>query len=136
VQEQLRRLGIQIDIQQLEFPIWQERRTAGDFDIDFSGVNQDASPSGLTQGWTCTGGTNVAGYCDRRVDSLMSEAIVGRSDPGETWVEVLRQIEEDVPATFLYAPTFFFAVNRRYRGVTISPQSPWITLRKWSVIQK
>jgi peptide/nickel transport system substrate-binding protein len=136
VQEQLRRLGIQIDIQQLEFPIWQERRTAGDFDVDFSGVSQDASPSGLTQGWTCTGGTNVAGYCDRRVDSLMSEAIVGRNDPGETWVEALRQIEEDAPATFLYAPTFVYAVNRRYRGVTISPQSAWITLRKWFVTQE
>ncbi len=133
VQEQLRRLGIQIEIQQLEFPIWQERRSAGDFDVDFSGVNQDASPSGITQSWTCTGGSNVAGYCDRTVDSLISEAMLGRGDPAETWIEALRQIEEGAPATFLYAPTFAYAVNRRYRGVTISPQSGWITLRKWSV---
>ena len=133
VQEQLRRLGIQIEIQQLEYPIWQERRSAGDFDVDFSGVNQDASPSGLTQSWTCTGGSNVARYCDRTVDSLISEAMLGRGDPAGTWIEALRQIEEGAPATFLYAPTFAYAVNRRYRGVTISPQSPWITLRKWSV---
>jgi peptide/nickel transport system substrate-binding protein len=133
VQEQLRRLGIQIEIQQLEFPIWQERRSAGDFDVDFSGVSQDASPSGLTQSWTCTGGSNVAGYCDRTVDSLISDAMLGRGDPAETWIEALRQIEEGAPATFLYAPTFAYAVNRRYRGVTISPQSGWITLRKWSV---
>ncbi len=133
VQEQLRRIGIQIELQQLEFPVWNERHSAGDFDVDFSAVNQDASPSGLTQAWTCTGGTNVSGYCDRRVDSLMAEAILGRGDPVETWHEVLRQIEEDVPATFIYAPTFVFAVNRRYRSVTISPQSSWITLWKWSV---
>ena len=133
VQEQLRRLGIQIEIQQLEFPIWQERRSAGDFDVDFSGVSQDASPSGLTQSWTCTGGSNVSGYCDRTVDSLISEAMLGRGDPAETWIEALRQIEEGAPATFLYAPTFAYAVNRRYRSVTISPQSGWITLRKWSV---
>lgn len=133
VQEQLRRIGIQIDVQQLEFPVWNERRTAGDFDVDFSGISQDASPSGLTQAWTCTGGSNYAGYCDRAVDSLMAQAILGRGDPAESWIEVLRQIEEGAPATFLYAPTFVYTVNRRYRGVTISPQSPWITIRKWSV---
>jgi len=135
VQEQLRRIGIQIEIQQLEFPIWQERRTAGDFDVDFSSVSQDASPSGLTQSWACTGGNNVAGYCDRTVDSLMTEAIVGRGDPAETWIDAVRQIEEGAPAAFIYAPTFAYAVNRRYRAVTISPQSSWITLRKWSVSQ-
>lgn len=133
VQEQLRRIGIQIELQQLEFPVWLERNAAGDFDVDFSGVSQDASPSGLTQAWTCTGGSNVAGYCNRRVDSLMEEAILGKENPSEIWHEALRQIEEDAPATFLYAPTFVYAVNKRYQDVTINPQSSWVTLRKWSV---
>jgi peptide/nickel transport system substrate-binding protein len=133
VQEQLRRIGIQVEIQQLELPVWQERRTSGDFDVDFSGVVQDASPSGLTQSWTCTGGNNVGGYCDREVDSLMSEAILGRGDPAATWVETLRRIEEGVPAVFMYAPIFVYAVNRRFRAVTIKPHSGWITVRKWSV---
>ena len=133
IQEQLRRIGIQIELQQLEFPVWNERRSAGNFDMDFSAVSQDASPSGLTQSWTCTGGSNVAGYCDRRVDSLMAHAIMGRGDPAESWHQALRKIEEDAPATFLYAPTFVFAVNRRYKSVTINPQSSWITLWKWSV---
>jgi len=133
IQEQLRRIGIQIDIQQLDFPVWHERRSAGHFDIDFSGTSQDASPSGLTQAWTCTGGNNVAGYCDRAVDSLIGQAILSRGDAQETWVKALRQIEDGAPATFLYAPAFVYAVNRRYRAVTISPQSAWINLRKWSV---
>ena len=133
IQEQLRRIGVQIEILQLEFPIYLERRTAGEFDVDFSSVNQDPSPSGLTQSWACTGGNNVAGYCDRGVDSVMEQAVRGRGDPGERWVEALRKIEEDAAATFLYAPAFMYAVNRRFRGVTITPQSHWLTLRKWSV---
>jgi peptide/nickel transport system substrate-binding protein len=135
VQEQLRRIGIQVEIQQLEFPIWQERRSAGDFDLDFSGVVQDASPSGLTQSWTCASANNVGGYCDRAVDSLMSESIVGHGDPAGTWIETLRRIEEGAPAVFMYAPTFVYAVNRRFRAVTIRPHSAWITVRKWSVAQ-
>ncbi len=133
IQEQLRRIGVQVEIQQLEFPVYIERRSAGDFDVDFSAANQDPSPSGLTQSWTCTGGNNVAGYCNRGVDSLMQQAVRGRGDPGETWVKALTQIEEDAAATFLYAPAFMYAVNRRFRSVTISPQSSWMTLRKWSV---
>jgi len=133
IQEQLRRIGVQIEILQLEFPIYLERRAAGDFDVDFSSVNQDPSPSGLTQSWACTGGNNVAGYCDRGVDSVMEQAVRGRGDPGERWIEALRKIEEDAAATFLYAPAFMYAVNRRFRGVTITPQSAWLTLRKWSV---
>jgi peptide/nickel transport system substrate-binding protein len=133
IQEQLRRIGVQIEIQQMEFPIYIERSSAGDFDIDFSAVTQDPSPSGLTQSWTCTGGNNVAGYCNRGVDSLMEQAVRGRGDPGEKWVEALKQIEEDGAATFLYAPALMYAVNRRFRSVTISPQSSWLTLRKWSV---
>jgi len=133
IQEQLRRIGVQIEIQQLEFPIYLERRSAGDFDVDFSSVNQDPSPSGLTQSWGCTGGNNVAGYCDRGVDSVMEQAIGGRGDPGEKWIEALTKIEQDAAATFLYAPAFMYAVNRRFRGVTITPQSAWLSLRKWSV---
>lgn len=133
IQEQLRRIGVQIEIQQLEVQIYLERRTAGDFDVDFSSVSQDPSPSGLTQGWACTGGNNVSGYCDRGVDSLMDQAVRGRGDPSETWIEALRKIEEDAAATFLYAPAFMYAVNRRFRGVTITPHSTWLSLRKWSV---
>jgi peptide/nickel transport system substrate-binding protein len=133
IQEQLRRIGVAVEIQQLEFPVYIERRSAGDFDVDFSAANQDPSPSGLTQSWTCTGGNNVSGYCNRGVDSLMQLAVRGQGDPGAVWVQALKQIEQDAAATFLYAPAFMYAVNRRFRSVTISPQSSWLTLRKWSV---
>jgi peptide/nickel transport system substrate-binding protein len=134
IQEQLRRIGINLELQQLDFPTWIERRSAGKFDIDLTGTVQDPSPSGLTQGWTCTGGTNVAKYCNPRVDSLLEAAILGggRGDPVQPWVAALRQIEADAPATFLYAPFTVYAVKRRFRNVTITPASSWQLLREWS----
>jgi peptide/nickel transport system substrate-binding protein len=134
IQEQLRPLGIALELQQLEFPLWIERRTSGKFDIDFAGTVQDPTPSGLTQAWTCGGGTNVAKYCDARVDSLLDIAIRGRSkgNPGEPWFAALRQIEDDAPATFLYTPFYVYAVRRHYRNVSIMPGSSWILLREWS----
>ena len=92
IQEQYRQIGIRVDLVQLEFPVWLERRDAGDFDIDFSSTVQDPSPSGLTQSWTCAGGTNRAHYCDPGVDSLVTRAIAagksfdsGRSPPSP-WI--------------------------------------------------
>ena len=133
IQEQLRGIGIRLELQQYDFPVWTERRTAGDFDVDFASLSQDPSPTGLTQSWTCNGGNNVARYCDPRVDSLIEQAVLGRGDPAEHWHGVLRQIEADAPAVFLYAPTYVYAVNRRFRNVSLSPVSSWLLLREWSV---
>jgi peptide/nickel transport system substrate-binding protein len=133
IQEQLRGIGVRLELQQYDFPIWTERRTAGDFDVDFAALSQDPSPTGLTQSWTCNGGNNVARYCDPRVDSLIEQAVLGRGDPAEHWHGVLRQIEADAPAVFLYAPTYVYAVNRRFRNVSLSPVSSWLLLREWSV---
>jgi peptide/nickel transport system substrate-binding protein len=133
VQEQLRQLGIRLEINQLDFPVWIERRTAGKFDIDFASTSEDPSPSGLSQGWSCNGGTNVGRYCNPRVDSLIEHAVLARRDPATAWHQVLEQIEADAPATFLYAPTFVYAVKRRFHNVTIMPASSWMQLREWSV---
>jgi peptide/nickel transport system substrate-binding protein len=132
-QEQLRQIGVRLELQQLEFPVWLERRTAGTFDIDFGSTSQDPTPSSLSQGWSCNGGTNVAKYCNPRVDSLIQRAVLERNKPGEVWHQVLQQIEADAPAIFLYAPTYVYAVRRRFRNVTISPVSSWLLLREWSV---
>ena len=119
--------------QQLEGAVWNERRSRGDFDIDFSALTQDPSPSGLTQSWSCRGVNNAAHYCDPRVDSLLDAAILGRGDARATWLAVLRQIEDDQPAAFMYAPIFVFAVNRRFGNVTIRPESSWSALWQWTV---
>ena len=134
IQEQLRQIGISLELQQMEFPLWVERRTAGKFDIDFGSTVQDPSPSGLTQGWSCAGGTNVAKYCNPRTDSLLDVAINTRpkGDPAQPWIAALRQIEADAPATFLYAPFYVYAVRRRFRNVSIMPASSWLMLREWS----
>jgi peptide/nickel transport system substrate-binding protein len=133
-QEQLRQLGFDVELLQMEFPVWLEQRSAGKFDIDFAATTQDPSPSGLTQGWTCSGGTNIARYCNPRVDSLMAKAILSsEKNPIATWNAVLRQIEADAPATFLYAPSYVYAVRNRFRNISISPVSSWQLLREWKV---
>jgi ABC-type transport system substrate-binding protein len=118
---------------QLDGPVWNERREAGAFDVDFSGTMQDPTPSGLAQGWSCAGTTNVAKYCDPVVDSLLERAMRGGEEPARAWHEVLRRIEESSPATFLYSALNLYGVHRRYENVSIRPLSSWSALWRWSV---
>ena len=131
-QQQLRQVGIDVVLRQFEFPLWSEHRNAGQFDIDFSATSQDPSPSGLTQGWSCGGGTNAAHYCNPTVDSLIERAIGSSDRAREAWHAALRQIEDDAPAAFLYAPSYVYAVHRRFGNVTIRPESSWLLLWKWT----
>jgi peptide/nickel transport system substrate-binding protein len=132
-QEQLRQVGIRLELEQLEVAVWNERRTAGRFDVDFSSTSQDPSPTGLSQGWSCGGGTNVARFCDPVVDSLLQAASLATDNAGQAWHAVLRRIEGDAPAVFLYAMTYMYAVDRRFTNVRIRPESPWLSLREWTV---
>ncbi|MEP6688442.1 MAG: peptide ABC transporter substrate-binding protein, partial [Gemmatimonadales bacterium] len=132
-QEQLRRLGVKLVLDQMEYPVYSERRYAGDFDIDFASTSMDPSPSGLTQGWSCQGKNNPARYCDPGVDSLLDTAILTREGAGEAWHAVLRRIEDDAPAVFVYRLNYMYAVNRRFTNVRIRPESPWLSLWQWTI---
>lgn len=137
VQEQLRPLGVQVDVQVLEGSVWQERRNRGDFDLDFGAAVQDPSPSGIVNSWSCANAgrpdANVGRYCDPAVDSLVALARFSSGDPAPYWREALARIQADAPAIFLYAPATVFAVSTRYRDATLRADSPWADLRRWSV---
>ena len=133
VQEQLRQVGVQLDLVVLERAAWVERRSAGNFDIDFSQADLDPSPSGLTQSWSCEGGSNVAHYCDAGVDSLFERAILSPTKGAHLWHQALERLEGDAPAVFLYTPAKLYAIHRRFRHIDIRPESSWMLLRDWSV---
>jgi peptide/nickel transport system substrate-binding protein len=133
LQEQLRQIGIHVDLVGVEFPLYNKRRFEGRFDLDFAATSQDPSPTGLAQSWSCTGANNVARFCDPVVDSLIDAASVGTGNVAPTWQAVLRRIEADAPAVFMYAPTYFAVVDRRFGNVRIRPESTWLGLREWTV---
>ena len=133
VQEQLRQVGIRLELDRVDFPVYTERRNAGRFDLDFAATSQDPSPTGLSQGWSCHGGTNVARYCDLMVDSLLEAASRATEGAPQAWQAVLGRIESDAPAVFLYAPSYLYVVHRRFTNLRIRPESAWMALREWTV---
>jgi peptide/nickel transport system substrate-binding protein len=131
VQEQLRQVGVRLEVLRLEPAVWLERRAAGDFDIDFSSANQDPSPSGLAYSWSCDGPGNAGHYCDRGADSLLFRAMASPVADRRLWQDFLKRVEEHAPAAFLYTQAYVAGVNRRFREVIIRPISPWGSLWRW-----
>jgi len=135
VQEQLRRVGIRVEIDRLDFPVFFERRTNGEFDLDLSAANMDPSPSGIVQSWSCAGrgGSNVGWYCDPGLDSLVDRAISTTGSGGREWHAAYARLQGDVPAVFLASPAWSVAVHSRFRNVSFRPESPYGDLWRWSV---
>jgi peptide/nickel transport system substrate-binding protein len=135
IQEQLRRIGVRVEIIRIEGPVYGERRQKGEFDIDFNSPVMDPSPSGIVQSWSCAGrsGSNVGQYCNPTVDSLIDRAILSTGNTERNWREAYAALQHDVPAVFLVSPTTLFAVHTRYRGVTLRRESLYSTIWQWSV---
>jgi peptide/nickel transport system substrate-binding protein len=133
MQEQFRRLGIQLEVRALDPPVWGELRNRGKFDLDFSSLNQDPSPSGMLQSWGCAaiGANNVGSYCDPVFDSLVTAALADRDHAADLWRRALRRVEADAPAIFMYAPVFVAAVDRRFDRTPLTPYSPWQSIWRW-----
>jgi peptide/nickel transport system substrate-binding protein len=138
VQEQWRQLGIALSVQAVDPNPYLARRRAGQFDLEFWAVSQDPTPSGLVQSWSCAGigGSNVAHYCDPRVDTLLARVSSGRGDPRALWDRVLRIIAADVPAVFIYATESVALIQRRFEDVTLRPDSPWADVWRWRFRQE
>jgi peptide/nickel transport system substrate-binding protein len=135
MQEAYRRLGIRVRVDLEESAVYLERRQAGKFDLEFYGVGQDPSPTGLVQSWSCAGmgAANVGHYCDPAVDSLIRVAAMAGADAPARWGAALQRIAGDYPAIFMAATVSLAAVHRRFENVVISPLSTWSEVWRWSV---
>ncbi len=135
IQEQLRQIGVGIELNRLDAPVWMSRRNQGDFDLDFASASLDPSPSGLVQSWSCEGrnGSNVAQYCNPIVDSLLTAAQSRRVDALQTYRAAVRTIVADVPAVFLFAPVNPVAIRSRFANIALRPDSPWASLWRWTI---
>jgi peptide/nickel transport system substrate-binding protein len=133
MQEQYRRLGVDVQVKALEFRAYAAASRAGEFDLALDQRFQDPSPFGLANAWTCSGApqSNLGRYCDARVDSLIDRARTA-PDAAKAWKQVLGTIADDYPAAFVYTRETVIPLPRRYTKVDLHPESLWRMVWTWS----
>lgn len=136
VQAMWQAVGAAVTVTAVDFPVFQERLGAGEFDSYIGAWLDEPSPRGLADQWTRAGwgNLNYGHYANPAFDALLHRAALSndQSEAGRLYREAMDTLNADAPALFLYAPTNAAVIARRVEGAEIDPYS-WISgLRRWS----
>ena len=138
IQEQLRRMGFQVQLEQLERNTETDRESKGAFDAALGGWTMASSPDGIKGAWTSQGignhGVNYGSYSNPRFDALVDSAL--KADPSvarEKFTKAFAVINDDAPAVWLYEPRKIIGVNRRIRTTKMRPDAWWFDLAEWYI---
>ncbi len=118
VQDQLRDLGVRMELVSVEFGVLMERRNAGDFEAIIGEVG--TAPSWLQR---ALGSGSYLGYRNERASELIERA-GSAIDPEEVdaiYRELGTILREDLPITALFPDYEMHVAHRRVRGLS----SPW-----------
>jgi peptide/nickel transport system substrate-binding protein len=138
LQEQFRRIGVEVRIDEVEFSVFMQREQAGQFDAVLQTWNTDPTPSsGISQTWTRggIGQSNYLRYASVPFDQLVDQASTtfDRREARRSWRAAMELINQDAPAIFLFAVQNVAAIHRRVENVAIRPDSWWALVRTWRI---
>jgi peptide/nickel transport system substrate-binding protein len=138
IQEQLRRMGIVVHLEQLETQTQADREAGGKFDVALGSWTMASTPDDMKAAWTSSGvgknGLNYGSYSNPVFDALLDSALA--SDPAharEKFTRAYSVINEDAPAVWLYEPRKVIGLHRRIRTTVLRPDAWWLDLANWHI---
>jgi peptide/nickel transport system substrate-binding protein len=138
IQEQLRRMGIRVQLEQLESATHTDREARGAFDTSLGAWTMGSSPDGIRGAWTTSGvgvnGVNFGSYSNPRFDALLDSALSSESGAARgKFAAAYAVINDDAPAVWLYEPKRIIGIQRRIRTPGMRPDAWWADLAEWSI---
>jgi peptide/nickel transport system substrate-binding protein len=139
LQEQLKRVGVDVKIQQLESIAFTHRQQSRDFDAAMHTWHLDAAPGNIVQTWgtvaAVPGGTNYGGYSnpifDAQVDSALAASSLEQARP--LFKRAYQTIVDDAPAIWLYEIKGASGIHKRIRVTAIRPDAWWAHIADWYI---
>jgi peptide/nickel transport system substrate-binding protein len=140
IQEQLRQVGVKVNIEPLEFSAFMARANTRDFDAIMDGLHTGPSPAGLRGSWSSGAigngtGPNYGGYSNPRFDAEADSAAASTDlrAAKQRYRAAYQTIVDDAPAIWLFEPTAVAGVNRRLNVGALRADGWWLTLPSWTV---
>jgi peptide/nickel transport system substrate-binding protein len=137
LQEAWRRLGAEVTVTTVDFPVLEERIRQGKFDSYIGAYLDEPSPRGIADQFTRAGWErlNFGRYANPRFDELLAAAGREHSVPAarRLYREALDTINADAPAVFLYTPSNVAAIRRTVIGVRLNPYAWSADLQDWEL---
>ena len=138
IQEQLRRMGIRVHLEQLDGATQADREVRGAFDASLDAWIMGSSPDGTKGAWTSSGigknGVNYGSYANSTFDALLDSALwAGPAHARDRFTKAYAVINDDAPAIWLYEPRKIIGIHRRIRTSAMRPDAWWAGLADWSI---
>ena len=139
LQEQFRTMGVDMQLDEVAFSVFNERARAGRFDALINVWSTDPTPaSGIPQGWTHEGfgRSNYIRYYNPAFEKLVDRAVstaANRAEAKRAWRTAIEVLNQDAPGIFLYATQNDAAVQTRVTDVQIRPDEWLALLRTWRI---
>jgi len=140
LQEQLRQIGVKVNIEPLDFAAFVDRERKHDFDAVFGGWKVEPSPGGIRQTWGGAGarsgsGTNYGSYenpvFDAHVDSALAAGTL--AERRTHFTRAYQIIIDDAPAIWFAEPRRVMAIHRRIQTKGLRPDAWWANLAEWTI---
>jgi peptide/nickel transport system substrate-binding protein len=84
-------------------------------------------------------GLNIAEYANSKVDKLLDTARQTKSDSvrEQSYKSFVQEIKKDVPAVFLYTPSYLYVVPKKVQNISIGelsiPQDRFLGINNWYI---
>ncbi len=137
IQEQLKGVGVRMDIESLEFTAFADRQNTRKFDVALMAFGTDPSLAGAKQSWSRSAiagsGQNFVSYSSPAVDALIDSALA-TFDPAKAKQYAHRAYQtlvDDAPAVWLYDVLGVNGVHKRLRTPELRADGWWVNLADW-----
>jgi peptide/nickel transport system substrate-binding protein len=139
LQEQWRKVGANVRIDQLELNTFGGRMEERKFDALLNAWHIDPTPSSVREEWASSeikkGGYNATSYQNPAFDAVVDSAIneMNPSRSVELYRRAYRILTDDAPAMWIYELRNVHGASKRIHPVGIRPDAWWADLADWSV---
>jgi peptide/nickel transport system substrate-binding protein len=124
VRDQLREIGINMEIEQVDVSVWFDRYSSGDYEITSAYQERTIDPDNFYALVLRTGGiVNATGYSNEELDALIDEARGLADDQARLPLyEQIREIVwEEAPLIFVHFETINYLMRNDVMGSTVNP---------------
>jgi peptide/nickel transport system substrate-binding protein len=124
VRDQLKKIGITMNIKQVDVSVWFDRFSKGNYQITSAYQERTIDPDNFYSLVLKTGGSiNTTGYSNRAADSLITRAAreTDFAKRKALYSELRKLIYDDVPLLFVHYETLNYLMRKAVHGSTTNP---------------
>lgn len=140
IQRQLREIGVDAQINQVEFQTMLKQHKSREYDAIIANWSLDNFKVDPTPLFSCAearkqGSANRAGYCNPQADQLLQQGLrtTDTNQAKQLWAQYNQILQQDQPVTFLFWSEDLGAVGPRLQNVEMDVRSKLVNVEDWYI---